>query len=211
MTASPELPRLHVITDDDVLCARDFAERAQSLLSACGSKIALHLRARTASGRLLFELASSLRAVEGVRIIVNDRLDVALTAGADGVQLRRESIPVTRARELLGGNRWIGYSAHSAAEAAQAARVGADYVIVGTIFPSVTHAHSAPAGVELITEVARSTEVPVIAIGGIDESCVRRCVAAGAWGVAVIRAIWSAIDPIVAAKALLAELEVHVP
>jgi thiamine-phosphate pyrophosphorylase len=114
---------------------------------------------------------------------------------------------VTRARELLGADRWIGYSAHSAEEAGHAAEVGADYVIAGTIFRSVTHADSAPAGVELITDLARSAKVPVLAIGGIDESRVRACVAAGAWGVAVIRAVWSAREPIVAAEALLAELE----
>ena len=207
MIASPELPRLHIITDDVVLGQSGFADRANGLLGTCGPRIALHLRSRALSGRTLFDLARTLGALEGARIFVNDRVDVALSAGAAGVQLRRDSLPITAARELLGETRLIGYSAHERLEAAAAAVAGADFVIAGTIFESASHSDAAPRGLEFLASVAEASPAPVLAIGGVTVERVRECRAAGAFGVAVIGAVWSAENPLRAARLMLAELE----
>ena len=207
MIASSELPRLHIITDDAVLGQSVFRERALDLLAACGSSIALHLRSRKLSGAVLFELAQTFAAVEGARIFVNDRVDVALTAGASGVQLRRDSLPITAARELLGETRLIGYSAHERLEAAAAVVAGADFVIAGTIFDSASHTQAAPRGTEFLASVVEAAAAPVLAIGGITIERARECRAAGAFGVAVIGAVWSAENPVRAARLLLSELE----
>jgi thiamine-phosphate diphosphorylase len=207
VTASFELPRLHVITDDAVLGAPDFAERAQALLESCGSRIALHLRSRSLSGGDLFTLAQRLSALEAAVIVVNDRVDVALTTRAAGVQLRRDSLPITAARELLGETRLLGYSAHERLEAAAAEVAGADFIVAGTIFESASHPDAAPRGLEFLSGVAQAVSVPVLAIGGVTGEHVRQCRSAGAFGVAVIRAVWSADDPPQAANLLLSELE----
>jgi thiamine-phosphate diphosphorylase len=204
---SAELPRLHVITDDELLAAAGFMDRARALLHVFGSSIALHLRGRRAGGRLLFELASRLSAVSDSIVLVNDRVDVALTTALHGVQLRRDSLPVRDARNLLGPERRIGYSAHALGEAGLAVSSGADFVIAGTIFRSDTHAGAEPAGVALIEEIARAVDVPVLAIGGVNASRGAECRLAGAHGVAVIRAVWSAPDAVGAVRHLLSELE----
>jgi thiamine-phosphate pyrophosphorylase len=102
------------------------------------------------------------------RIVVNDRIDVALASGADGVHLRGDSIPVGAARQLAPAGFLIGRSVHRVEEAIAAA--DADYLIAGTVFPSASKAAGAPLlGVEGLKAVARSVERPVLAIGGISD------------------------------------------
>jgi thiamine-phosphate diphosphorylase len=207
VTASFELPRLHVITNDAVLGEPDFADRAQGLLARFGSRIALHLRSRALSGGPLFALAQTLSALEAAVIVINDRVDVALTTRAAGVQLRRDSLPITAARELLGETRLVGYSAHERLEAAAAQVAGADFIVAGTIFESGSHPDAPARGLDFLSGVAQAVSVPVLAIGGVTAERVRECRAAGAFGVAVIGAVWSAADPLEAANLLLSELE----
>jgi thiamine-phosphate pyrophosphorylase len=123
---------------------------------------------------------------------VNDRIDVGLAAGADGVQLGRRGIPIARARVLVGA-RLIGYSAHEVREAASAAAEGADFVVLGTIYETPAHPGGS-AGVALIEAAARATEVPLIAIGGVTPDRVAALLAAGAAGVAVRGGVWDAAD-----------------
>jgi thiamine-phosphate pyrophosphorylase len=187
--------RLHVVTDDEVLARPDFAAVAERVLAA-GGEVCLHLRGHGTGGGSLFELAARLVTAAhaaGAQVVVNDRVDIALAAGADGVQLGRRGLPVSRVRPLVAG-RLLGYSAHAAVEAAEAAAAGADFVVIGTIFD--TPAHPAPAaGVGLVRETAAAVSVPVLAIGGITPARVAEVVGAGASGVAVRGAIWDATDP----------------
>ncbi|MFO7259849.1 MAG: thiamine phosphate synthase [bacterium] len=208
------LARLHLVTDDAVLRAADFRERAQAVLAAHGSALALHLRGHGVSGAELFELARDLAFGAdgaGAELLVNDRVDVALAAGADGVQLGRRSLPIAAARALLGADAWIGYSAHGAEEAAQAAADGADFILVGTLYRTASHPEREPAGVERVRETVAAlapAEVPVIGIGGITPERVREVLAAGAYGVAVLGGVWHAADPVAAAADYIAALGV---
>jgi len=164
------------------------------------------------SGELL-ALARQLRGVCGTRaqLIINDRVDVALLCGADGVQLSSTGLPVAAVRLLLPPSVKVGASVHSVREARQAELDGADYVIVGTIFPSPSHPGVTPGGEELLRSIATRLSIPVLGIGGVNEQTVEACWAAGAAGVAVISAIFGADDPRSAAARLApARVEVEV-
>ncbi|HEX7118061.1 MAG TPA: thiamine phosphate synthase [Longimicrobiales bacterium] len=204
------LPRLHLVTADEVLLATDFADRAGRVLAACGAAVALHLRGHGLSGRELYVLAERLRGVAGrvgAALLVNDRIDVALAAGADGVQLGRRSLPVPDARRLLGSAARIGFSAHSVAEAAGAERDGADFVVLGAVYPTASHPGEPGCGVGRVREAVEAVGVPVLAIGGITPERVGAVRAAGAYGVAVLGGVWRAADPAAAARAYLEALE----
>lgn len=185
---------MHVVTDDEVVERADFVDRARRVMEAGGRDLVFHLRAPRASGRRLYDLARALRAHAGeARLLVNDRVDVALAA-ADGAQVGARGLRVDDARRLLGPDRLLGASVHSAAEAHQAARDGADFVVAGTIWPTASHPGRPGAGVGLIRELA-SIGLPVIAIGGVTPERAAEARAAGAAGVAVVRGVWNAADP----------------
>lgn len=203
------LPRLHVVTDDDVLGRPDFMERARALLRARGPSLAFHLRGHGATGATLFRLTDSLAGVAretGSLLVVNDRVDVALAAGC-GAQLGRRSIPVATARSLLGPEPAIGYSAHDAGQAAAAIGDGADFVLVGTIWPSPSHPGGEAAGAGLVAAVAAALAAPVIAIGGVTPPRAHEAMEAGAHGVAVVSGVWDASDPSAAAAQYLESME----
>jgi len=135
------------------------------------------------------------------KILVNDRVDVALAAGAAGAHLGGESMPVAAARklcaEVLGDAKafLIGRSCHSLEEAQQAERDGADYVFFGPVFATPSKAqYGAPQGVDRLAEVCRAVRIPVIAIGGISLDNAAECLRAGAWGLAAIRLFQESAD-----------------
>ena len=148
----------------------------------------IQLRERDLEARDLAALTLELLAVtrgSRTRLVINDRLDVALACGADGVHLRAESIPVAAARRLAPAPFLIGRSLHSVDEAAEAA--GADYVIAGTVFPSLSKPRSTKQlGIDGLRAIAQATAAPVLAIGGVGEDDCGRVAAAGAAGVAAI-------------------------
>ena len=204
------VPRLHVVTDDDVLADPAFGDRAGALMSAYGPALAVHLRSPNGPVARLFRIAESLAgpaAEAGTLLVVNGRLDVALAVGVSAVQLGRRSIPVQAARRLLGVDGVLGYSAHGAPEAASAARNGADFVFIGTIWETPSHPGRPGAGPARVREAAADTAVPVLAIGGVTPDRARSAVRAGAWGVAVIRGVWRAEDPAAAARSYLEAVE----
>lgn len=195
------IARLHLVTDDAVLQDPRFAARAIDLCMALRQEIAIHLRGHAFSGRQLFELAEQLRPHAehaGSLLLINDRVDVALSARVPAVHLGAHSLPVGRVR-ALAAIRVIGYSAHSSAEAVAAAEQGANFIFAGSIYASLSHPGAAPAGVELLEASVRECPIPVLAIGGVTPERVPEVKAAGAHGVAVIRAVWHAPDPVQAA------------
>ena len=130
----------------------------------------------------------------GVMFIVNDDPALALGAGADGVHLGQEDIPVDVARRILGRNKVIGISTHSIEEALEAGRLDVDYIGVGPVFHSGTKMVTSPHGLEGVRRIRGSVSMPVIAIGGIDQGNVSAVIGAGADGAAVISAVLSAPD-----------------
>jgi thiamine-phosphate pyrophosphorylase len=155
----------------------------------------IQLRERDLPAGQLAALAADLLAITagtGTRLVINDRLDVALACGADGVHLRGESMPVAAARQLAPPPLLIGRSVHAASEASAAA--GADYVIAGTVFPSVSKpALEAGTGLEGLTAIVRAVSRPVLAIGGVTVERTREVAETGASGIAAI-SLFIAID-----------------
>lgn len=165
----------------------------------------VQLREKDLSPRELLELGRRLIGPVrqgGALLVVNDRVDVALALGADGVQLGTMSLPVEVVRRLVGPRLLVGASVHSVGEAIAAERAGADYLQLGTIFATASHPGREPGGPALVAEVVGAVKIPVVAIGGIDADNAGQLMEVGASGVAVIRAIQSAPDAGMAARAL---------
>ena len=207
MTGRP-LPRLHAITDAGVLAHADLGIRAAAL-AAAGPALALHARDRTATTRHLAAVAARFVALARpaeAAVLVSGRPDVAAAVGAQGVQLAATDLTPADARRVMPRG-WIGRSVHSAEEAAAARGEGADFLIVGPIYPTPTHPGSPGSGPGLIRACA-AVGLPVIAIGGVTAERIPELVAAGAYGVAAIRALWDGQDPARAATEILELLAV---
>ncbi len=188
-----------------IVSATDVQARAAAIDAALAAGVdAIQLRDVAAAGSDLLAAATALRAStrrHGARLLVNDRIDVALAADADGVHLPAASFAIADARRLVGAARLIGRSTHAAVDAAAAVRDGADYVVLGPIFATPSKAqYGAPLGVDVLAAVGT---LPVVAIGGITAECAGAVRRAGAAGVAVVRAILDAADPGAAAAALV--------
>lgn len=212
---SRPVPALHAIAGPEETETPEFPEVARRLQEACGAELALHLRLPGGPGRRLYELA--LRLSAGARetggwCVVNERADVALAAGAQAVQVGRRALPLEEVRRLAGDRLRIGASVHGAEEAVAAVRLGANYALLGTIYPTPSHPGRPGAGPGLVAATRRALEAsgmpraPLVAIGGIRAERTVEVRAAGADGVAVRRAVWGARDPVEAARELLARM-----
>lgn len=205
-------PRLVALSDEARLAGPEAQDRIEALARA-GCPAVL-LRPGSMPARSFHDLAVRARAIcgeAGTELWIGDRADVALAVGADGVQLSARGLSLAGARRVLGEALRLGRSAHAADETARAAVEGADHVVLGTIFATASHLDVSPAGVGLISEARRAIEatgrrVPILAIGGMTAERATRVVAAGAWGVAALSALWDADDPAVAVSAFLAAL-----
>jgi len=153
----------------------------------------------------LLALAIRLREVTRGRalLVINDRLDVAMAAGADGVHLPENGLPVAIARWLLGQHTLIGRSVHSEEAAAEAEQAGADYVQLGTIYATESKPDAKPAGPDLVRKVSGAVGIPVLAVGGVRAENAADVIEAGASGASVISAIEAAADPQAAARQLV--------
>lgn len=200
------LPVVHLITDRGI--APDLAGRADAALTGLApGRVAIHLREKDLGGRDLLALARRLVAVcraRGQLLLVNDRVDVALAAGADGVHLPSRGIAPAEARGLLGQAALIGVSCHSAADVRRAREGGASYATFGPIHETPSKLpFGPPVGVEAL-RAAVPLGLPLVALGGMDAARAPEAFAAGAHGLAVIRAWLEAPDPAAAVRALLA-------
>lgn len=188
--------------------------RAIAIAETVGT--ALHLRAPGLGGRRLWELGRALLPLcraAGVSLFVNDRLDLALLLGGEGVHLGRRSLPPTEARTLLGNGPLLGVSVHGQAElrdeirsASDVASASAaiDYFLAGSVFPTASHPERTPMGAEGLAELVSAAQgVPVVAIGGITGERVAATMAAGGYGVALLSGIWGGEDPGAAVSGLL--------
>ena len=180
-----------------------------------GGADAIQVREKDMPARELVAHARAVRAIcapRGVATIVNDRLDVALAAEADGVHLGTEDLPIREARRIAGCALRIGASTHSLAEARAAIDAGADHCGVGAMYESGLKPGLAPSGEAYLRAfVAEFPQVPHLAIGGIAPGRVAALARAGCRGVAVSSAICGADDPAAVARAIVAELQVGVP
>jgi len=173
-----------------------------------GGADVVQLRNKVAAPSGLLEPARLVGAharARGAVFIVNDHLDLAIEAGADGVHLGQDDISVEAARAAWGG--LIGRSTHSLDQALEAQRQGVDYIGVGPVYATPTKPGRPAVGLELLQAVASAISIPWFAIGGIDSSNLEDVLAAGASRVAVVRAVCEAPEPAAASRALLARLQ----
>lgn len=212
MTSSPKprpLPRLHLVTNEALLQSPSFLERCTALLRSGRERVALHLRGRRLGGRELWELAEQARRVadeHGAWLFINDRVDIANAAGADGVQLGRESLSIPDARGIGRRGILVGASVHDVRAASAAAEAGADFLLAGTLFESSSHPGRPGAGTDWLRQLSR-LDVPVIGIGGITAARTTAVISAGAHGVAVISGIWEAVSPVEEMERYLRKVE----
>jgi thiamine-phosphate pyrophosphorylase len=165
----------------------------------------VQVRDKGASAAELFATVVELQRVarsSGVRVLVNDRIDVALATRAHGVHLAANSLPPAVARAVLEPWQLVGVSVHAVDEAVRAAADGADYLTFGHVFDTPSHAGEPARGAAMLAHVVAAVDVPVIAIGGITAARVGEVLATGCAGIALISAILSAADPAAAAAAL---------
>jgi thiamine-phosphate pyrophosphorylase len=196
---------LYLVTDRHQTGGRPLLPLLREALGA-GLR-AIQLRERDLPTRPLLALAEEARRLthdHKALLLVNDRVDVVLAVGADGVHLRSDSLPVAAARRLLGPHRLIGVSAHSVEEVVRAEADGADFAVLGPVYETRSkQAYGPPIGLRPIEEAARCCRLPVLAIGGITAARSGEVRRAGTSGVAVISAILSAADvPAVTAQLL---------
>jgi len=196
--------RLHVVTD--VTVQKRFTHEQLAALAAAGGADTIQFREKRMKLEGRFEVAARMKELcERFRIplIVNDSIDVAVHAGADGVHLGRDDISVSEARRVLGDDVVIGATAGTLEQALKAQADEATYIGFGHVFATTSkQKRTPPVGIERLREVCERLTIPVIAIGGIDAHNAREAIDAGAYGVAVIAAVCAAEDPSAAADRL---------
>jgi len=197
-----KIGRLCVITDTSTQSR--FSHEQLASMAIEGGADMIQLRDKHLTEIELIENARCVQRVcvdHGVTFIVNDRVDIALEIGADGVHVGSMDTPVQKARSLLGESAIVGGSAGTLADALAVEAAGANYLGFGHIFPtSSKNKPTPPVGLDTLKEVCASMTIPVIAIGGIDETNAASVINAGAWGVAVIASVCAAPDPRQAAR-----------
>jgi thiamine-phosphate pyrophosphorylase len=196
-----QLPRVYPITDVE-LSGLSHAEQVR-LLSLGGASL-IQLREKRMPALEFYEQArAAIRS--GVRLIINDRVDIALATGASGVHLGQDDLPPEAARKLLGPPAVIGYSTHNVDQAINATKLPIDYLAIGPIFSTATKSDTAPVlGLQGLRAVRQAIgEFPLVAIGGITLDNARAVIDAGADSVAVISALLSAPDITAATQTLL--------
>ncbi|MCK7474443.1 MAG: thiamine phosphate synthase [Rhodopseudomonas palustris] len=168
----------------------------------------MQLREKDLPAAELFPLAEELRELTrryNARLLINDRVDVALATDADGVHLGGHSLPVAVARRLLGADKLIGASTHHVDEIAAAAMDGADFVTFGPVFATPSKAsYGPPLGLNALLKAGTAAPLPVIAIGGIKAGHLSLLRSSDIHGIAIISAVIAAPDPETAARELLA-------
>lgn len=199
-----ECLRLYLVTDQTSLRSRSLIDVVQAAVQ--GGVTCVQLREKQASTQDFFALATSLMALlapKGIPLIVNDRVDIALACGAQGLHLGQSDLPVASARKLLPPHVFIGWSVETPADVAKAGQLPVDYLGVSPVFATPTKTDTqTPWGLSGLRDIRPHTTLPLVAIGGIHAGNASEVLAAGADSLAVVTAICSAADPVSAAATL---------
>ena len=206
MKLSPSDLRLYAVTDRRALPAGvTLAQAVEAALD--GGVTCLQLREKEASAGEILALARTLLPLcraRRVPLLINDRVDIALAAGADGVHLGQEDLPLPEARTLLGPDRILGATAHTVEEALRAQAEGADYLGVGAMFPTGTKTNTIPTSADTLKAICAAVSIPVVAIGGVTAQNLPTLAGTGIAGAAVVSAIFSQRALTAAARTLRA-------
>jgi thiamine-phosphate pyrophosphorylase len=192
-----QIGRLHILTD--VQIQNRFTHARLAEMAIAGGADTIQFRQKQGSTREMIGIARDIKRMcekAGVTLIVNDRLDIAIAADADGVHLGQDDFPISLGRTLLGADKIIGGSARNIEEAHKCLSQGADYIGFGPVYPTMSKEDAGPAmGIEILKRISEEIALPVIAIGGIDSGNIHEVMRSGAYGVAVISAVCCRPDP----------------
>ena len=186
---------LYLVTDRELMSCKTIEESVS--LAIDGGVSVVQLREKNCSSREFYELALRLKQITEPRrvpLIINDRIDIALAADADGVHLGQSDIPCREARKILGADKIIGVSAALPEEAAKAQADGADYLGVGAVFSTSTKTNTRPVTPEIINQIRAAVTIPFVVIGGINSENIRSLYGLGINGAAVVSAVISQPD-----------------
>ena len=195
MKCDRQTMRLYAVTDRAWVGRQTLPEQVEAALK--GGATCVQLREKELDGAAFLEEARTLAALcrrYGVPLIINDNVEVALAAGADGVHVGQDDLTVEQVRRLAGDRLIVGVSAHSVEQALAAQAGGADYLGVGAVFATATKSDAHVLPRETLAEICRAVDIPVVAIGGIGEDNLLQLAGTGVGGAALVSAIFSAPD-----------------
>lgn len=205
-----KLRGLYIILDPQAAGERDLAHIAEEAIAGGARMIQWRDKHRDKGLQLpVLEAISQICRQNGVPLIINDDVDVALVVGADGVHVGQKDLPVSAVRRIVPADWIVGASTNNVDEARQAVTDGATYVSVGNLFGTTSKDDTRPATLDMLRAVRATVSVPVCAIGGINESNISSVIDTGADMAAVISAIVAADDPREAAKQLAAAYQMR--
>lgn len=188
--------RIYFITDSTMYTEEEFLSRVRAALE--GGVSLIQLREKERSTREYIALAEKVHALtkeSGVPLIIDDRIDVALAAKAEGVHLGQSDMPIKTAREILGDDFIIGATAKTVEQAKEAYEQGADYLGVGAIYPTTTKVKTVLTSTEMLDKICKTVPIPVNAIGGLNKDNIDVLKGIGIAGVCAVSAIMKADDP----------------
>ncbi|QNO13875.1 thiamine phosphate synthase [Alkalicella caledoniensis] len=194
---------VYLVTDRNALKGKDLLASLEEAIA--GGVGMVQLREKDMSSLEFYNMAIKVKELtdrHDIPLIINDRIDIALTVGAAGVHLGQKDIPMAEARKILGDEKIIGISARTIKEAKLAEKQGASYLGVGAMFPTSTKEDTVSVSLDLLKEIKRSVNIPVVGIGGINLENIEKLEGTGIDGVAVVSAILSANDVKKAAQEL---------
>jgi thiazole tautomerase (transcriptional regulator TenI) len=203
-----DLPCIHAVTNDEIMLRPGFLRKAMGIMRVLGGKGAIHIRSQLLDSPTLYSLTLALLELNEQTkcwCIINDRVDIALACGVQGVQLTHKSIAVPDVQAIAPAL-LIGASVHSAEEARDAEQAGADWCVAGHVFETESHPGAPRREKTFVSDVVAAVSFPVIAIGGIRPEHVHSLVHRGAHGVAAIRGIWNDENPELAASRYLSQV-----
>ena len=199
---------LYLVTDSGLMSSATIEESVE--LGIQGGCTVVQLRESNASSLEFYQKAVSLREITarcGVPLIINNRVDIALAVGADGVHVGQNDLPYKVARQILGSDKLIGVSCNNVEEAKEAEETGADYIGVGAMFATGTKVNTRPVTIQGLKKIRQEVSIPIVAIGGISKDNIALLEGTGIDGVAVVSAIVAQQDIAGAAKEMKRRVE----
>ncbi|WP_088041501.1 thiamine phosphate synthase [Bacillus sp. EAC] len=182
--------KLYLVTDREVLGTRDLINSIEEAIK--GGTTIVQLREKNCSSLEFYKLAIQVKEVTtkyNIPLVINDRLDIALAIEADGLHIGQEDLPITVARKLVGKNMFIGVSATTLEEALIAQEQGADYVGIGSMYPTSTKLDAKYVTIDELKQIREAISIPIVGIGGISEENVAELMSTKIDGVAIVSAI----------------------
>ncbi len=181
---------IYLVTDRNLIKDKTLTEAVEEAIK--GGATIVQLREKEATSREFYEVALKVKEITkkyNVPLIINDRIDIAMLVDADGLHIGQKDIPLIEARKIIGKNKIIGLSASNLEEAVQGEKEGADYLGVGAVFPTSTKKDAEDCNLKKLIQIKQKTNIPIVAIGGINKSNVGSVSKTGIEGAAMISAI----------------------